>query len=441
MTVLDCLRDAVSSLLRKREGDVKAAVAVRGRNERIDALVRVVREAYAEGTFCYLGGALSFFDGMSYAPVSEKDLLTVTRNVLVGMGVSPSDLRVVGSMPLDVVAERQLPPDRSHVCFSNCVLAIDGRKVMRFSPAVKVSERLPYRYDRDAGCPEWLRFLEWALPDPGERACLQEFCGLCYIDRDALSVEKFAILIGSGANGKSVFCSVVSAAMGLDNVSTLDPQQLSNEKMIPYVVGKRLNCAPDVKASSAFDSALKALASGQTVTGRRIFTDAVSVKCPPIIFSLNRLPFFRDTSDGFFRRLLVFRFERTVGADRQDRSLSARIVRNEISGVLNWILDGRDRLLSGGGAFTPSAKMERTLAEVREMASSDEEPVLTWLRKKGYETTSGEEGRKAVRISATDIFDALGGRVSKTAISQELARAGVRMVRNREMYYYVYERR
>ena len=426
--------------MQSRASEVGSSLSVKSRNDRIDAITKVVRDVYADSSLCVVDGAFSFFDSRCYTPVSSDTILTITRNILVGMGASPSDLRTMGNMPLDIIKEKSYSSDTNLLCFENCILDIRTKETLAFSPSLVVKERVPYSYDPSAGCPEWASFIGWAVPDEDERACLQEFCGMCYIDRTRMSVEKFAVLIGSGANGKSVFCSAITAAMGEGNVENLDPTQLTSEKMIPYLIGKRLNCSPDVRASAAFDSALKALASGQSVTGRKIYGDAVNVKCPPIIFSLNTIPFFRDTTEGFFRRLFVFSFDSHIPPERQDRGLASRLVAKESAGILNWILEGRDRLLRNGGNFTRSAKMEKTLADIRTQTEWNTTPAVAYLLQKGYSLTPTRPGQICTKVSATDIYNALGGKVSKTSISHELQRAGVHMVRNHEMYYCVYER-
>ena len=63
---------------------------------------------------------------------------------------------------------------------------------------------------------------------------------MCYVDRRVMSVEKFAILIGEGANGKSVIRDVIAAAIGADNVKAYDAQQLTRSDLIPFLVGKRI---------------------------------------------------------------------------------------------------------------------------------------------------------------------------------------------------------
>lgn len=407
------------------------------RNDRIDALTALVGGVYRDSHIGYVDGELSWYDGSCWVSVSDRELMSVTRSVLSGMGVSPTDLRTMGAMALDWVCGCRMVSDRSLVGFSNGVLDLRTGALEGFSPERVVTSLLPWAYDASARCPGWDAFVEWAVPEEGERMALQEFVGLAYVDRRVLAVEKFAVLIGSGANGKSVFTRVVSAALGEGNVSTLDPQQLTSEKMVPYLKGKRLNCSPDVRASSAFDSALKALSSGQSVTGRRIYGDAEEVECPPIIFALNEMPFFRDQSPGFFRRLMVFRFVNTCAPGDQDRTLASRLIATEMPGIVNWILRGMRRLVAHGGEFTPSESMESALAEVRS-GGAVRSPLLDWLEDNGLSVYPSEN---SVRVSANRVFDEMHGLMSKNAVTREMSRLGVECRRSGDgMHYNLFEK-
>ena len=301
-----------------------------------------------------------------------------------------------------------------------------------------MTERMDYGYDHSAVCPLWDAFLCEVLPDEDVRMVLQEFFGMCYLDRSAISVEKFLLMIGSGSNGKSVIFEVMKKVLGDDNVSTFDSQQLTSEKMIPYVKGKRLNFAPDMRASSDFDSSLKALASGQDVTGRRIYGDAEKVKCPPLVFALNEPPRFRDTTDAFFRRILPVRFDVVIPPERQDRHLVRKIVSSDLPGIFNWIIAGRDRLLCQGGDFTRSAKVEEYARELRTRVEVQSAPVRAYLEGRGLSVYPSYDGQKTVKVSQREI--ALGvGDISPTAITREMNRYGVAAHRSREIYYRVYE--
>lgn len=430
----------ISGLLSARGEALASVRSARGQNDRVDALTLLCREVLRASTLRIIGGDARFWDGTVYRSVTPGEVCSVLGNVLVDMGVSPVDVRRMGDMPLSVIGERTLMRDSSLVAFTNGVLDLRSLSLSPFSPSLPVTESLPYPYDPEARCPVWESFLSSVLPDPSVRDVLGEFFGCCYLDRSALSVEKFAILIGEGANGKSVIRDVITSAMGQGNVSAFDAAQLTRPELQPYLNGKRVNFASDMAATAAFDSALKALASGQEVVGRRIYGEPETVKAPPIVFSMNRLPPFRDTSDAFFRRVLLFRFPVVVPEGERDATLASRIRSSELPGVFNWIMRGRGSLLSRGGVFSPSASMDRELSILRGSVSDASFPVRAWLEGRGYSVSPAYDGQPSVLVSQNEIDLGLRGSVSRHMITAELRRFGVATFRSKELFYRVYRK-
>lgn len=429
------LRDLVSG------APLDAVVKVKGANDRVDALTLYCREILRSSTLCYIGGLMHYYGGRCFLPASPRDVLSALTNTLVDAGVSPLDARRMGDMPLAVIAERSFAP-KNLICFSNGVLDLDGGTFHEgFSPDLIVTENLPYPYSPDAVCPLWEKFLGEVLPDAATRRVLQEFAGCCYLDRHRYSIEKFAIFLGEGANGKSVIREVLSDVMGRGNVCGYDAEQLTRTELLPYLIGKRINFASDMKVSAAFDSALKALASGQDVVGRKIYADPVTINCPPIIFSMNALPPFRDTSPAFFRRVLLFEFGVVIPEGRRDTSLASRISASESSGVFRWIMEGASRLMAQGGAFSPCPAMESALNRLqsRTSLSGAKYPVRAWMERNGYSPTPLYEGQLPVVVPQGEIMRGIGG-ISPTSISRELSGYGVASHRNKEIFYRLYEK-
>ena len=436
----DALASEFSSLLGARRDVFDAALGVRGANERVDALTLLCRDILRSSSVCLVDGKLHHFDGRCYVSVPRPSVLSVLGNLLVDSGASPTDVRRMGAMPADVLVEK-VRVRADAVCFSNGVYDLRAdRFEPGFSRDVVVTDALSYAYSPDAVCPLWDEFLEEVLPDARERAALMEFLSLAYVDRTRMSIEKMALFVGSGANGKSVVCDTVKAVLGEGAVSNLDPSQLRDERLLPQVIGRRMNFAPDVRKNSDFDSSLKALASGQEVTARRLYSDAETLRCPPIVFALNEMPYFRDSSEAFFRRLLVFSFDVVIPPERQDRTLALRIRQSDLPGVFNRLMEARRTLLARGGDFALTTKMREALDRLRaSVVGGADHPVRAYLERRGLTPEPQTPDAPWVNITQNEIELALRGRVSRTAITRELASYGVTVHRGREQYYRVYQ--
>ena len=244
-------------------------------------------------------------------------------------------------------------------------------------------------------------------------------------------------MVGSGANGKSVIGNVMRRVLGASGVTSLDTAQLRDEKMLPFI-GKRLNFVPDMARNKDFDSAIKALASGQEVTARRNYQDPERVKCPPLCFALNELPVFRDLTPAFFRRLLLFRFDVQIPSERQDRTLADRLCATDLPGIFNWVIAGRDRLILNCGEFTPCPKMDGELESMRREVSACSYPARAYLESRGYSVRPEFDGQTPVLVSQNEIALGLRDTVSRYMITAELKRLGVQTFRSKELFYKVY---
>ena len=438
--VCPALRSELSALLGGRVAAFDALRRVQSSSQRVDALCAEVRGCVAESGLRYVDGELCHYEGGSYVPVRRDALMMTLANVLYSLGVGASDVRRMSDMPLSVLWDMAVDSDPMLVRFDDCVLDLRTGARSPHSPSLPVTWRMGYAFgDGRAEAPEWSSFLAEVVPDAAERACLQEFFGLCLLDRRAVSVEKMAVFVGGGANGKSVVFDVVKAVMGLDRVGFLSPDQLADPKQAVSLRGKVVNFAPDVRKGASFDSALKALASSQEVQGWKLYEGSVVVKCPPLVFALNEMPAFRDVTDAFFRRLLVFRFGVTIPPDRQDRALAARIAANELPGVFGWIYEGARRLSAAGGAFTPCALMDSDLEAVKRKARAAASPVSRWLERSGLYPEPRHPGQHPYRVAASHIFSELRGAVTKTDITREMAALGVCRLRGSEVVYILYK--
>ena len=438
---IDILKSELSELLSSDRERLDEITRSRASQQRIDDYTSLLRDVLSRSSLCYLNKVLSFFDGRSYVPIGNEDAEDVLSNLLMDdFGLGATDVRKIGSMPFLVVKKKQFAVDDDKVCFENCVLDVKSGNVLKFGTSIHTDYTRPFSYYEDARCPMWRRFLDEVMPDEDEQACLQEFFGMCFLDRTKISVEKFAILVGGGSNGKSVVSDVITSVIGEKRVSHFFPDQLMEDKKIVDVVGKRLNLAYDLPKKSSFDSTLKALSSGQAVAGWKIYSGTIEVKCPPLVFALNEMPVFRDVTSAFFRRVMLFSFDVTIPEDRQDRCLASKIIRNESGGVFLWMMEGLWRLQDNKGMFTHCEKMERNLESLKRRVRSEEKPVLHYLNREGYSIEPSWEGQPYEKVGASTIFNGMGGRVSKDAITKELKAAGVKTDRGTEVRYYLYRK-
>lgn len=435
------VENLLSGMLSPHADELSAISRIGSSQDRVTRYANLLRRVLPGGPLRPVDGVLSRYDGRAYVPVGAKVFQSALLNVLMDMGVGLGDVRRIGSAPLDAVERAAVHPDLRKVAFSNGVLDLDTAMMSDFDPETVAVVSMPYPYDPKAECPMWTAFLERALPDADVRSVLQEFLGMCLIDRTRMSVEKFAILKGGGGNGKSVIFDVVTGVLGQKWVSHYNPDQLCQDKVLAEIGFKFLNVGNDIPRGTSFDSQLKAVFSGQKVEAWKIFEGSRTVSCPPCAFALNELPLFRDVTDAFFRRMLVIDFRSSVKEREQDRTLASRIVERESSGVFSWLMEGRERLISTGGMFTRSEAVDRSCREVRNRVMSVQHPVRAWMERSRLSVLPEFEGQRPVQFTATEIVEMIGASVTRESVLKELSTTGVSSRRSDEHTFNFYKRK
>ncbi len=243
---------------------------------------------------------------------------------------------------------------------------------------------LPYSFDVNATCPRWLRHLDWMFEGDSERiAFTQEWVGYCFTPDT--SHQLFLVLIGSGANGKGVLLEVLHEALGGgDNVSALTPQMMSSNFGLVGLMGKLANICADIELDSIDEGRLKALTGGDRVTTDVKFKNPITFKpTAKLIFATNNPPRIKDTSDGVWRRMRLLPCNARVEEGAINPNL-AKELKQELSGIFNWAVQGLRRLRANG-RFTSSAAISKATTALRET----NDPAGTFLRER-CEKASGE---------------------------------------------------
>jgi P4 family phage/plasmid primase-like protien len=214
-----------------------------------------------------------------------------------------------------------------------------------FNPDHNHRSRLPIKYDPNADCPLFKKFLTEVAPS--DENTIQELFG--YLLVKGYPIQKCFIFQGSGANGKSTLLRVMEHFIGKENISSVSLFDLVTKTFSKAeLYNKFANITPDIGADELKRTGIfKALTGGDTITAERKnqhpfqFTNYAKM-----IFSCNQLPTSPDNSDAFFRRFMIFQFKQVFDDKNADRALLEKITtEQELSGVFNWALIGYGRLM------------------------------------------------------------------------------------------------
>jgi len=206
--------------------------------------------------------------------------------------------------------------------------------------------RMPYAYREGAVCPRWLAFLDQMLEGDAERiALLQEWFG--YTLMSDTRFHKFLLLEGEGANGKSVIVDVMTGMLGQEAVSSLPLTAFAGRFDKYHTFGKALNiCSEASELTPRLEDQLKAYISGDLITSDRKHRELFQFRpTARLVVTTNNRPKVADESIGFWRRMLLIPFQVQVSADQMNPQLSSTLLEREGEGILQWALEGLQRLM------------------------------------------------------------------------------------------------
>jgi putative DNA primase/helicase len=256
------------------------------------------------------------------------------------------------------------PPNVVNVANCELWLLDDGRVEARpHNPASGMRHVLNVTHVPGATCPEYdaavQRIFEKADHPQTLIAFFEELMG--YAIQLRRDIALIVLMIGSGSNGKTSLMRLLTELVGADFVHSGRVDDLDEARFgIGSLFGKLLFVDDDVRAGAKLpDGALKKISEAKRLTGEHKFKPAFSFvnRAFPILLC-NNLPSLADLSLGMMRRLHVVPFDRTFAEGETDRHLFDRIIRNELTGVLNRALEGWQRL-KRRTRFPPSRDMGR----------------------------------------------------------------------------------
>ncbi|AGN01157.1 hypothetical protein L593_06040 [Salinarchaeum sp. Harcht-Bsk1] len=246
---------------------------------------------------------------------------------------------------------------------ANGLLEIGGRELGPLEPTDYALATLPITYDPDADCPTFEAFLEEVCPRSVDRQKLQEFVGYALMHW-ALPYHKALFVAGPQASGKSTFLDVVRRLLGPETTCSLAPQEITSERFAGYDLwGAWANIRSDIPAELIQNTGkFKEVTAGDPIKVEQKHKDPITIEpTAKHFFAANTLPSAEIDDDAFFRRILMVSFPRTVPRSERDPHLIDALA-DELPGILNWALDGLDRLRDQGhfsGDLPPAETHEK----------------------------------------------------------------------------------
>ena len=241
------------------------------------------------------------------------------------------------------------------VC-ENGALRISTRELTDHSPEHYATSAAPYQYDPAAVPLVWRSFLRNTVPDA--TAFLQEFAG--YALTTDTSLETALWMSGPPGSGRSTFLAGLQAMLG-NRAGVLGLAEVERNRFaLSNLTGKTLVMATEQpSAYLASTNVINAIISGEPLQVERKYRDPYDlIPHAKIAWAMNELPRVADANSGLFRRVKVVKFPQ-IPEGRRDPDVK-RHIQTEGAGILNWALEGLDRLKARGYFEVPTAVEDAT---------------------------------------------------------------------------------
>lgn len=369
-------------------------------------------------------GVLRFFKGRKFAPallakaiMQDLDIVSDPLTGLVyrweGRYWEAYDLSHIRSKALtmlcdeansaraaDVAAQIRdlstLPLGRSMNDHENLICLASGMFNLRtgeLTPHAKdhyATYMLPIVFDPQniPDCPTWKRCLYQWISDKAAIREAQKYAGYC-LTRET-RWEKMLLLYGPGGDGKSTFMNILRAMVGKDNCSHIPMGKLQDQFYLSRLVDKLINMSTEIESIAMQSQEIKAIISGDPVCAA--FKNQTPFDFVPfckLIYSTNRLPKILDNSDGFFRKIMILKFEgQFVKRGEDDKFLKEKLL-EELPGIFAWALMGLEMLREEG--FKETDGMTATLDDYKRVNNN----VLYFITRHVEVDPAGKAGKDA----------------------------------------------
>jgi len=322
----------------------------------------------------------------------RKDLLKSMNSVASWIKNSRKKVTIEHCLQLAAAEEGVTVPYREFDCkgqflgVENGVVDLRNGELIQGDPAYKMMMAAPVEYRPGEGCPNWLNFLHSIMDGDDEKVeFLQQLAGSALIGNPK---DKLFVLQGSGSNGKSTFVTMLNRILGMTSdggyATVINPKVFMDghnnpEYFIATLKGARSIVMSEARHGAALNDTLikQVVDTDEGLQARVVRSEAFLIRVVGTVFlTTNPIPKVVATDDGTWRRLCLVPFKRVFNDQEKDRALVKKKLLPELSGILNWCVEGAKAYFANGEQFVIPQSIVQATQEWRE----GEDKLGTFIR-------------------------------------------------------------
>jgi P4 family phage/plasmid primase-like protien len=187
---------------------------------------------------------------------------------------------------------------------------------------------------------------------------------LAYLISGDKKLQKFFILRGSGANGKSTLINLLIKLLGNRFVTSISLGKINDRFTLSKAVGKKLIVASENESVIGVSTeTIKKLTGDDLVEIEQKYKDGYSAKLSvETLFALNNTIKFSENSYGLKRRLEVIPFDFRVSEEDMDIDLERKL-EEEIPSIMAKLIDVHKKFAEGGYRLPKCEEVEKAKKE------------------------------------------------------------------------------
>jgi P4 family phage/plasmid primase-like protien len=247
----------------------------------------------------------------------------------------------------------------------NGMLALDcvPPELRTFHPDYRSRNASPFSYDPEAECPEFINGLLKPALDEDDIELLQLWAGSVLLGQNP--AQRLMVIMGTPGGGKSTVIEVIEKVIGEQNVAQIRTEHLGKQFEMYKFLGKTLLTGKDVDPdflNERHASVIKALVGNDLLDAeKKNGNEQFQLRgCFNVAITCNARLTVRLKGDvgAWERRLLLLEYARPK-PDKRIADYASKLIRDEGSGILNWMVEGALKYLAeveefGDIRLTPS---------------------------------------------------------------------------------------